>query len=326
MYESHFDLQEAPFSLTPNTHFFMASTSHSQALEMLLIGIEHGEGFLKVTGEVGTGKSLLCRMLLNHIEDEYVTAYIPNPSCTPETLYCLISDELSDYQETTLQSHLNRHVDAYFNDSLTSEKQVLALQKIQSKLLLLAEQNKRVVLIIDEAQAMSRDTIEALRLISNLETESRKLLQIVLFAQPELDNRLQQDDLRQLAQRISFHYRLEPFGTTATEAYIRHRLHQAGARSELLFSKPALRLIARASKGIPRLINILCHKCLILSYGKGLQYVDVAQVRLAVKDTPSANQGWQALWRKPVFRPWAMIALVVPVIGVWLAQSLSILP
>jgi len=322
MYESYFELQEAPFSLTPNTHFFMPSESHTQALEMLLVGLANGEGFLKVTGEVGTGKSLICRMLLNHLENEYVTAYVPNPSCSPETLYCLIAEELRVADEDSLSEHSTRHVNAYFNDSLTSEKQMLALQKIQKKLLQLAEDQRRVVLIIDEAQAMTHATIEALRLLSNLETESQKLLQIVLFAQPELDKRLAEESLRQLAQRIGFHYTLKPLSEKGTAEYVNHRMFKAGGMNRCFFSGKALRKVAQGSMGYPRLINVICHKALMLSYGKGLAQVGVEQVCEAIRDTPSAQQ---TACKKPRLWPWGAIAIMAPVISVWVYQSMSLM-
>jgi len=325
MYEEFFGLREAPFSLTPNTHFFMQSCSHAQALEMLLVGLRTGEGFLKVTGEVGTGKTLICRMLLNSIEDEYVTAYIPNPSCSPETLYCLLADELAGHSEKTLETHMTHHIDAYFNDSMTNEMQMRALQQIQEKLLALAAQNQPVALIIDEAQAMSHETIEALRLISNLETESKKLLQIVLFGQPELDDRLAQDSLRQLAQRISFHHRLTPLSDDAVVDYVSHRINQAGGDGVELFSKSALRLCANASMGVPRLINMLCHKAMILAYGQGLKTIEKDQMLAAVKDTPICKQPKFSVKRKPISRRWVALLLVLPIGGVWFMQSSGLL-
>jgi MSHA biogenesis protein MshM len=324
MYESFFGLREQPFGLTPNTHFFMNSLSHAQALEMLLVGLRTGEGFLKVTGEVGTGKTLICRMLLNSLEAEYVSAYIPNPSCSPETLYCLLADELTDAPQTCLSQHMSSHIDDYFNSSMTNEVHMRALQKIQEKLLLLAAQDKRVVLIIDEAQSMPRDTIEALRLISNLETESQKLIQIVLFGQPELDERLAQDNLRQLAQRISFHYRLQPLSEQLVSDYVAHRVRQAGRDDGNLFTSAAITALAKASKGVPRLINILCHKALLLTYGQGLALADRPQVMLAIKDTPSISPvSWVA--SRPLQKRWLAFFMLLPVGGVWVAEHLSVL-
>lgn len=325
MYESFYGLREPPFGLTPNTHFFMHSVSHAQALEMLLVGLRTGEGFLKVTGEVGTGKTLICRMLLNLIEDEYVSAYIPNPSCSPETLYCLLADELSEIPQSDITKHMSSHIDDYFNSSMTNEVHMRALQKIQENLLLLAAQGKRVVLIIDEAQSMPRDTIEALRLISNLETESEKLIQIVLFGQPELDQRLAQDDMRQLAQRISFHYRLQPFSDRIVAEYVSHRLHQAGRQNSDLFTGPAIAALAKASKGIPRIINVLCHKALLLGYGQGVACVDKPQIMAAIKDTPSATMSSWAVWHRPLQKRWLAFLMLLPIAGLWLAERLSVL-
>ena len=194
MYESFFGLEQAPFSLTPNTRFFLKSETHQQGLETLLVALKNREGFIKLTGEVGTGKTLLCRKLLNALDEQYVTAYIPNPHCSAETLYCLIADELALELEPE-QSEKEQ-------TAFTTDRAVLALRHINRSLMHYHAKGKQVVLIIDEAQSMPTDTIEALRLLTNLETESSKLLQVVLFGQPELDRMLAREDLRQLRQRL----------------------------------------------------------------------------------------------------------------------------
>ena len=201
MYESFFGLQESPFTLTPNTRFFLKSESHQQGLEMLLWALKNKEGFLKISGEVGTGKTLLCRKLLNALGDDYVTAYVPNPHCSAETLYSLIADELKGGD---INVKVAEHDAQLEKSTLPKEAQFIALQQIQELLINYAGQGKQVILIIDEAQSMPEDTIEALRLLTNLETESEKLLQVVLFGQPELDQLLSQKNLRQLQQRITF--------------------------------------------------------------------------------------------------------------------------
>lgn len=276
MYHEFFGLSEAPFALTPNTRYFLKAETHRQALEMLLVALQEQEGFIKISGEVGTGKTLLCRMLLNALQGEMVTAYIPNPQLSPAGLYEAVGDELS--------------VDVSDGDNTHR-----VVKAINQRLLELAGEGLPVVLVIDEAQAMSPETIEALRLLTNLETESRKLLQVVLFGQPELDQLLARPELRQLRQRISFQHRLQPLDRDAVAQYLQHRLAQAGYNGQRLFEPPAVRLLARASGGIPRLINILAHKALLSAWGQGRREVDKRHVRLAIKDTeslPSRRWGW----------------------------------
>ncbi len=270
MYESHFGLQEAPFALTPNTRYFLRARSHHDALELLLVALREREGFIKITGEVGTGKTLLCRLLLNELEQEAFTAYIPNPHLTPDTLYAAVAEELG--------------VDV---NSLANTHQIL--KALNERLIALAGEQRPVVLVIDEAQAMPEDTIEALRLLTNLETESIRLLQVVLFGQPELDELLKRESLRQLRQRITFQYRLAPLDKVLVAQYLRHRLAQAGYNGGDLFSPSALRLITRSSGGIPRLVNIIAHKSLLAAWGKGDRQVSRSHVMLAIRDTDSVQ-------------------------------------
>lgn len=270
MYESHFGLQEAPFALTPNTRYFLRARSHSDALELLLVALREREGFIKITGEVGTGKTLLCRLLLNELEQEAFTAYIPNPHLTPETLYAAVAEELG--------------VDV---NACNNTHQIL--KALNERLIALAMEQRPVVLVIDEAQAMPEETIEALRLLTNLETESIRLLQVVLFGQPELDELLKRDSLRQLRQRITFQYRLAPLDKVLVAQYLRHRLAQAGYNGGELFSPPALRLITRSSGGIPRLVNIIAHKSMLAAWGKGDRQISRSHVMMAIRDTDSAQ-------------------------------------
>ncbi len=294
MYQEYFGLRELPFTLTPNTHFYLKSATHQQALEMLVVALQNREGFLKVTGEVGTGKTLLCRKLLNMLEGDFLTAWIPNPNFAASTLYCVLADELG----ATLDNDALNELNAAAND-VTTERHVLALRRINECLIKHAQHGRPVVLVIDEAQTMPRDTLEALRLLTNLETESDKLLQVVLFGQPELDTVLAGHDLRQLRQRITFSHRLQPFTREDIERYIAHRMVQAGYAGGRLFEARAVTLLTRASRGVPRLINILCHKALMLCYGKGERIVRAAHVKAAVKDTESCSlawSGWRRLW------------------------------
>jgi MSHA biogenesis protein MshM len=262
---------------------------------MLLWALNNKEGFIKVSGEVGTGKTLLCRKLLNSLNDPFVTVYLPNPHFSPETLYCLICDELEAAltKVNADKSQPNENVENIGQLS-TTDQHVLALGKIQKALLSLASLDKQVVLVIDEAQSMPEETIEALRLLTNLETESEKLMQVVLFGQPELDVMLSSNSLRQLQQRITFQHEIRPLDREGIEQYISHRMIQAGYSGGRLFEAKAISLLVTASKGIPRLVNILCHKALMGAYGEGVNLVTAKHMKAAVKDTESAYKPW---WR-----------------------------
>lgn len=270
MYQEYFGLTEAPFSITPDTSYFYAHGHYSEALNTLLVALRAGEGFIKVTGEVGTGKTLLCRKLLNTVEARFVTAYIPNPMLTPYGLQNAVADEL----DLDISHHYGHHQ---------------LLKMITSRLLELTEDGKNVVLCIDEAQAMPIETMEALRLLTNMETEKQKLLQVVLFGQPELDERLNEKNVRQLKQRITFSYHLKPIDRAGMELYLIHRLGVAGYQGGNMFEVKAMGSLFKASRGIPRLINILSHKSMMSAYGQGARYVDNNNMRAAIKDTEDAQ-------------------------------------
>lgn len=271
MYKEHFGLRELPFTITPDTSFFFAHSSHQEALNTLLVAVRTGEGFMKVVGEVGTGKTLLCRKFLDALDREStITAYVPNPYLGPTTLLLAVADELGiAYPDKVNQHHL--------------------LKLLMRYLLDVAAAGKRVVLCLDEAQAMPVDTLEAIRLLTNLETERRKLLQVVLFGQPELDQKLSNPAIRQLKQRITFSCRLQPLRLSDVEFYIAHRMGIAGYRGPRAFSVSAVKRLFRASGGVPRLINVLAHKSLIAAFGEGASAVDDRHVRLAIADTESAQ-------------------------------------
>lgn len=277
MYKAHFGLREIPFSITPDTSYFFSFPSYQAALNTLLVAATHGEGFIKITGEVGTGKTMLCRKFMAMLGKEFVTAYIPNPALEPRTLMLALADEL----ECNLARDTDQHQ---------------LIKAINLRLLHLARDGKRVILCIDEAQVMPLDTLEALRLLSNLETEKRKLLQIVLFGQPELDRKLQRSEIRQLAQRISFHYELQPLSAQEIATYIQHRLSVAGYNGMPIFRGSALWMLRWTSGGIPRLLNVLAHKALMLSFGQGLHHINASHIVAAARDTLSVN--WKSLlWR-----------------------------
>ena len=271
MYGTHFGLQELPFTITPDTSFFFAHSSHQEALNTLLVAVRSGEGFMKVVGEVGTGKTLLCRKFMSALDHrEYITAFIPNPYLQPMTLLFACADELG----IKYQSHINQH----------------QLLKLINRFLIEAYgEGKRVVICLDEAQAIPIETLESLRLLSNLETERRKLIQVVLFGQPELNQRLNNPSIRQLKQRVSFACQLAPLNVSEVEFYVSHRLAVAGYRGPRLFPHKAVKRIYRASQGIPRLVNILAHKSLMAAFGEGAHAVSERHVRMAVADTESTQ-------------------------------------
>lgn len=277
MYKTHFGLRELPFGITPDTSFFFACSNYQEALNTLLIAAKNGEGFIKITGEVGVGKTLLCRKFMATLDKSFVTAYIPNPFLEPRTLMLALADEL----EIVLEKDVDQHQ---------------LLKSINYRLLVLAREGRRVVLCLDEAQAMPIESLEALRLLTNLETEKRKLMQIVMFGQPELDRKLQQEAIRQLNQRITFHYHLGPLTRDDLEFYVSHRLSVAGYTGSRLFDRAAVRALYTASGGIPRIVNILAHKSLMLTYGQGKQQVHARHVQSAAKDTAGAAKRMAWLW------------------------------
>jgi general secretion pathway protein A len=271
MYLKHFNLTDRPFSITPDPRFLYLSTRHREALAHLLYGLGEGGGFVQLTGEVGTGKTTICRCLLEHIPDNVDLALVLNPKVTAYELIATVCDELGiEYPREnssikTLTDVLNRYLlEAY-------------------------AQGRRTVLIIDEAQNLSADVLEQVRLLTNLETATQKLLQIILIGQPELRTLLAREDMRQLAQRVTARYHLEPISLEETGAYIRHRLQICGT-SQSLFSRRAIDKIQRLSGGIPRLINVLCDRAMLGAYVEGKSQVDTKVVRKAAHEVLAEEQ------------------------------------
>lgn len=282
MYLKHFSLREAPFSITPDTAFYYPHEGAQSALNTLLVALRGGEGFLKIVGEVGCGKTLLCRQLLRTLQDEFVTAYIPNPDMGSDDLLMALAQELN----IKLTPPLSRH-------------QVLA--DLQAGLLGYAEEGRPVMVCVDEAQATRMSTLESLRLLSNLETEKRKLLQIVLFGQPELDALLARPQIRQLLQRITYSEYLGALSASTVLTYLEYRMAIA-AHDQFtdikVFDERAARALTYFSGGVPRLLNVLANKCLMLAYGENTHRVLERHVHLAATDTPGVLRPlsrWQRL-------------------------------
>lgn len=269
-YQEFFGLARAPFSLTPDTRFFCALRPHIEAFNVLMVALKNHEGFIKITGEVGSGKTLLCRMLLNRLHGHQPYAYIANPALSPLSFKTQLAQELGIPSKVASEIQLNQLI----------ERQLLALN----------QRGFPVVLIIDEAQALPLDTMETLRLFSNLETETGKLLHIVLFGQPELDQKLATRSMRQLLQRIAFSFRLRPLNGIQCRHYLQHRLTAAGYQGASLFSASGAKLMHLATRGAPRLLNILAHKCLMLAYAKQRRKVLWRDIWKAALDTDSTRQ------------------------------------
>jgi MSHA biogenesis protein MshM len=279
-YLAHFGLREPPFGITPDTQFFFACRASQHALNTLLVAIANGEGFLKVTGEVGTGKTLLCRKFLSMLDPRWVSAYIPNPSLEARSLLLALAEEL----EIRVDAGIDQH---------------RLLRLLTRGLLDLAREQRRVVLCLDESQAMPLDTLETLRLLTNLETEKRKLLQVVLFGQPELDRKLQSPAIRQLRQRIIFEQQLLGLARDEVGAYVTHRLVVAGYNGRAMLGRSGLGALHRASRGVPRLVNILMHKAMLLAYGEGASTLRSRHMHAAIDDTPSATPRRAWWWPLP---------------------------
>lgn len=267
MYLYRFAMKKLPFSLTPDTEFFCSLSTHIEAFNVLTFALNSGEALVKVIGEVGTGKTMLCRMLINKLEQKRKIAYIPYPKLTSRELKFALAKELG-----------LRITDNCREDQLS--------QRIQTRLLNLNKKHGPVVLLIDEAQQLDADGLETLRLFTNLETEHQKLLQIVLFAQPELDQTLSQPHLRQIRQRIVFNYHLSRLNSKQIKQYVDSRL-QVATKNKIRYGWLANQLVSFYSKGIPRLVNILCHKALLLGYGQNKETISPINILRSAKDTES---------------------------------------
>ena len=296
MYTTHFGLTEAPFSMTPDPRYLYMSERHREALAHLLYGVGEGGGFVQLTGEVGTGKTTLCRCLLEQLPPRVDVALILNPRLTDIELLAAVCDELRiSYPAGTTSGKL--FVDALYRHLLDAHAQ-----------------GRRTVLIVDEAQDLATDVLEQIRLLTNLETPTQKLLQIILIGQPELIRLLDKEELRQLAQRVTARYHLLAFSEDDTRAYIVHRIQIAGQKKKI-FTDAAMRSVHGAARGIPRLINAICDRALLGAYTQDQRRVMAATVRRAASEvlgetlTPRSARRWQWVG--------AAVLVVVLVTGTW---------
>ena len=290
MYLEHFGLREPPFRITPHTDFFFPGARRGATLEALVYAIVHEEGIVKVGGEVGSGKTMLCRVLMERLPEAVDTLYVANPTLSPDALLHTFAEELGCPPEDRGEARI---------------------RPIQEALIERHAAGRRVVALVDEAHAMPKASLEQIRLLSNLETGKHKLLQIVLVGQPELDDLLAQNDMRQLKDRITHHFRLDPMKPAETGEYLRFRMRAAGYRGPDVFSPTAVARIARASGGLTRRINILADKGLLAAYAGGGHQVGRREVDAAIRDAAYA--------RPRDWRPWLAVAAagVLLALGAW---------
>lgn len=269
MYLEHYGLSEPPFRITPHTDFFFSGANRGPTLEALIYAVTHDEGIVKISGEVGSGKTMLCRVLMERLPENVVIIYLANPSLAREDILYALADELG------IVLPENSRVNA-------------VMRALQEKLVALYSAGKRVVVLIDEAHAMPAETLEEIRLLSNLESNRHKLLQLVLFGQPELDATLARADMRQLRERITHHFGLEPLVREDVAHYLDFRMRAAGYRGPSVFSPESVKRIAQVSAGLTRRVNILADKALLASFANGTHQIGAREIEAAIKDAEFA--------------------------------------
>lgn len=274
MYTQHFGLAQYPFSLTPNTHYYLKLPCHQTAFNLFTTALQNDSPFAKITGEVGTGKTMLCRKMLNSLEvhkNRYVTAYIPHPIMTEEGFMHALAEELG----------IEHKMDTNYYD---------LLKLLTKGILNIFQEDKSVIVFIDEAQAMPEATLEAVRLLTTIDSGHNNRLQVILFGQSELDKLLERPILTNLNQNLSFSFQLSALDRESLEIYVEHRLRKAGFSGSQMLNENALDLLWKASEGIPRLVNILAHKALLAAYGKADRVVTEKHVFNAILDTDAVKQ------------------------------------
>lgn len=291
MYYEHFGLTQAPFKITPNTDFFFSGGNRGPVLEALIYAITRGEGIVKVTGEVGSGKTMLCNMLQSRLPEHVESVYLANPSVAPEEVLHAIAFEL--------QLGLDREAD-----------RLEVMHALQDYLVRHHAEGKRVVVFVEESQSMPLATLEEIRLLSNLETRNDKLMQIVLFGQPELDETLRRPDIRQLRDRIAHSFRLQPLTDAEVRDYLMFRMRAAGYRGPEMFTGSVVKRIARASSGLTRRINLIADKALLAAFSENTHGIRKRHVQAALRDSEFGHIEPQWNASRPAFA-WAALALFV---------------
>ncbi len=267
MYYKFYGFKEPPFNITPNSRFFFSSEKHAEALNTLIYAIEERKGFVVITGEIGSGKTTICRTLLNQLDNHTETALITNTHLTAKDLLYTILEDLEIPYKPGAKAKLLFSLNEYLIDQLRADK--------------------NVVLIIDEAQNLAPTVLEEIRMLSNLETESEKLIQIILIGQPELKKKLALPRLEQLRQRISVYYHLDPLSYAETVEYILHRLKVASGTDNEFFTPEALKLIYEFSQGIPRLINQICDSALLTGFADDKKVIDKDTLLEVIEEAPA---------------------------------------
>ncbi len=304
MYLEHFGLKEAPFKITPVTDFFFPGANRAEILDALLYAIAESEGIIKVTGEVGSGKTMLCHMLLERFPEHIEAVYLANPSLSREEMLYAIADGL--------------------NLNLEGQRVNIILQTLQNHLELKTTQGKRVVILVDEAHAMPLETMEELRLLYNLQVGNHKLMHIVLVGQPELNDKLNQPNMRQLKDRIIHHFSMLPLSPNIIESYLLFRMRTAGYRGPTPFSIPAAALIGKASQGLMRRVNILADKSLLSAFVENTHNIEIRHVQAAIRDSElGPTQAW---WQRKNTATTSILALSAALIiagAGWLLGSMQ---